>query len=274
MDLLLTGLPRSGTTLVCHLLSSLPDVVALHEPMRVGQWAGKSPTEILAEIDAFIVENRRTLLEERKAVSKHQEGRVPDNPVGSDVAAHGLRSQVVSLGAIEIQKQLPPDFTLAIKHNAAFTALLEFLVPRHACYAIVRNPLAVLSSWQSVDLPVHRGRIPAAEALVPPLKQSLSAIEDTLERQLFILDWFFARFQKHLPPERIVRYEEVVQTRGACLQRLHPDAAAISFPLESRNQSQLYKKDLSAKIGERLLASEGSYWNFYSKEDVQRLLEP
>src|SRR5689334_16285425 len=32
-DVLVTGLPRSGTTLTCHLLQKLPDTVALHEPM-------------------------------------------------------------------------------------------------------------------------------------------------------------------------------------------------------------------------------------------------
>jgi hypothetical protein len=31
---LITGTPRSGTTLVCHLLNQLPDTVALNEPMQ------------------------------------------------------------------------------------------------------------------------------------------------------------------------------------------------------------------------------------------------
>jgi hypothetical protein len=32
-NVVLTGLPRSGTTLVCRLLNKLPDTVALHEPL-------------------------------------------------------------------------------------------------------------------------------------------------------------------------------------------------------------------------------------------------
>ena len=31
-DVLLTGLPRVGTTLACHLLNTLPDAVGLDEP--------------------------------------------------------------------------------------------------------------------------------------------------------------------------------------------------------------------------------------------------
>jgi hypothetical protein len=33
-----TGLPRSGTTLTCHLLNKLPNTVALHEPIAPGQF--------------------------------------------------------------------------------------------------------------------------------------------------------------------------------------------------------------------------------------------
>lgn len=37
-DIILTGVPRSGTTLACLLLSKLPDVVALNEPMRTARF--------------------------------------------------------------------------------------------------------------------------------------------------------------------------------------------------------------------------------------------
>ena len=34
MDIILTGIARSGTTLSCSLLNKLPQCVALHEPMN------------------------------------------------------------------------------------------------------------------------------------------------------------------------------------------------------------------------------------------------
>src|SRR5262245_44435543 len=130
-DILLTGLPRSGSTLTCHLLSSLPNVVALHEPMKVMEFAGKSPEEILGMIDAFLVNNRQTLLSEGLAESKNVGGKVPDNPIASQFSEHGLRKSIAERGTIAVEKSLAPGFMLAIKHNAAFAALLEKLVERY-----------------------------------------------------------------------------------------------------------------------------------------------
>ena len=36
-NILITGVPRSGTTLTCYLLHQLPNVIALNEAIRVGQ---------------------------------------------------------------------------------------------------------------------------------------------------------------------------------------------------------------------------------------------
>ena len=42
-NVVLTGLPRSGTTLACHLLNKLPDTVAVLEPFEAGRFAGLLP---------------------------------------------------------------------------------------------------------------------------------------------------------------------------------------------------------------------------------------
>ena len=52
-NLLLTGVPRSGTTLCCHLLGQASDTVALFEPMHVMDL----PTEQTAarqEVEIFL----------------------------------------------------------------------------------------------------------------------------------------------------------------------------------------------------------------------------
>jgi len=49
---LLTGLPRSGTTLVCALLNRLPDTVALSEP-RILRLHGDRDLAV-RQIDAFL----------------------------------------------------------------------------------------------------------------------------------------------------------------------------------------------------------------------------
>ena len=97
----------------------------------------------------------------------------------------------------------------------------------------MRNPLAVLASWQTVDLPVHRGRIPAGEALDRDLHRALEREPAVLGRQLVVLDWFFGRFHAHLDPANILRYEDVVESGGRALFRRlgHAGARLVAFQL-------------------------------------------
>lgn len=272
-NLFVTGLPRSGTTLVCHLLSSLPDVVALHEPMRILELAGQTEEQVLQAIDTFTEQNRTSLLSNATAASKQIGGAVPDNPIAREKSDDGLRKPVNELGEIAVGKPLSPDFTLAIKHNAFFTVFLEPLAATRSCFAIIRNPLAVLASWQSVDLPVNRGQLPAATMWDADLAEHLKQTPDVVDRQLLILDWFFDRFARALPPERIVRYEDVIASGGKCLAHIVPQAASLTKALQSRNRSSLYDPAHYAMLGQRLLEGTGTYSSFYSPAEIEALLK-
>jgi hypothetical protein len=273
-NIILSGVPRSGSTLACFLLNKLPDVVALHEPMQV--WRLKELPDrarVLDEIEAFLEESRERLLSEGLAPSKHIDGRVPDNPFTDVVAESGLRTIQDRRDTISFEGPLSEAFVLVIKHPVAFAALLEDLVTRFRCFATIRNPLAVLGSWNSIDLPFQRGHAPIGEALDPPLGRALAQIPAVHERQLHLLGWFYDRFRRFLPRESVLRYEDVVETGGGALEVVTGRAADLAEPLEDRNGSQLYDRALMQDLGARLLASEGPYWDFYSRDDVARLLD-
>src|SRR5437016_4669259 len=195
-NVLITGTPRSGTTLICSLLNKLPDIVALHEPMNVWEFANcRSGDEIAEMVENFCAESRKSLHEEGFAVSKHVGGKVRDNSAAVDRA--GKRSRQTEHGRIEIDKPVSKEFTLAIKHPAAFTALLEPLSKRFECFAIVRNPLATLASWNSLDwLALRDGRSPIGEKLDVDLARALETKSDAVERQIQILEWFYDRFHR------------------------------------------------------------------------------
>jgi hypothetical protein len=175
------------------------------------------------------------------------------------------------LGMIAIEKELDAGFLLLIKHPAAFTALLKDLVRFFPCYAIIRNPLSVLASWSSVAMPVERGHAPAAEGLDAELRQALACLPDKRDRQLRLLSWFYEQYQRYLPANRILRYEDLVGTGGSSLQAITPYALALREPLESRNINPLYDAELLRSLGEKILATRGAYWSFYTKESVERL---
>lgn len=268
----LTGVPRSGTTLCCRLLGEADDTVALFEPMEVERLPDGDPEAALDVIDAFFDQSRASLLEQGRAISNHVGGAVPDNPFGHQRGTDGQRVRQAHRGEIRIDKPLGPAFTLVIKHNAAFTALLPQLATRFETFAVIRNPLAVLASWHSVDLPVTQGRMPAGERLDPSLRARLDAEPDRVGRQLLLLDWVFSRYAAYLPPERILAYEQVVASGGAVLARA-TGLAVPCRPLEERNASRLYDAGQCRGLAERLLAAPGAWRDFYRGTDIVDLAD-
>ena len=79
-DVVLTGLPRSGTTLVCRLLNTLPDTVALHEPIAPGKFAEMADDQAVLEgVERFFGRMRRMTRREKVAVSKNVGGKMINN---------------------------------------------------------------------------------------------------------------------------------------------------------------------------------------------------
>lgn len=268
----LTGIPRSGTTLCCRLLGQAPGVVSLFEPMDVASLPTSSRAEAIAEIRRFFDAAAHSLMANGSAPSYQAAGAVPDNPFSEERDASGLRLSVVRPGVVHLGAVPDPCFTLAIKHNAAFTALLPELADNFETYAIVRNPLAVLASWSSVSLPVSQGLLPAGMRLDPDLADRLANTPSTVDRQLIILDWTFARYRDGLPRERVIRYEDVVASGGGVLADVTGERVPRTV-LDERNSSRLYDRSLCSTLGHRLLADEGAWRDFYGADSVRALLE-
>jgi hypothetical protein len=270
-DLALTGVPRSGTTLCCHLLGQAQATVALFEPIEV-QRLDRERGRALDEIAGFYADSRATLLADGTAWSQQVDGRVPDNPFSSQRTADGQRRREAVRGRIRVEGPLPADLSLVIKHNAAFTALLPELAGRFLTCAVVRNPLAVLASWHSVDLPVSHGRLPAGEHFDPALARRLDAEPDRIGRQLLILDWLFSRYRDCLPAGQVLEYEQIVATGGAVLAQ----AYGLQLPqvqLQARNASRLYSAAVCEALALRLQRDQGAWRWRYAEADVEALLQ-
>ena len=273
-NVLITGTPRSGTTLLCSLLNKLPDTVALHEPMNVWEFPNCPNADTIADvIGRFCSQTRTSLLEKGIAVSKHVGGLIPDNVAADQVNRSGTRLRHTEHGPVRIEKPLSNDFTLAIKHPVAFTALLGTLSKRFECVAIVRNPLSMLASWNSLAwLNVKSGHAPIGEELDPELRKDLAAETDVFERQIHILEWFYRRFREFLPDQAIMKYETLIATRGRELANFFPDASALDENLTSKNVNKFYDRALMVELGEKLLRRSGVIWDFYNREDVEKLM--
>lgn len=210
---LITGIPRSGTTLCCNLLNQCENAVALHEPIDPQKLTSIEPATAVEEISQQI-KNIRTSLETNQPIEHGDKaGLELDNPIGQDTNDQGLRRQRANRGKVV----LPPidDKTaLFVKQNALFTALASELQKHYPIIAIVRNPIDVLLSWMTVDLPVNKGRLPAGEKYDRRLAEQLSRGTD-IERQIAIYRWFIEKFSQ--AKLTVVRYEDIIETNGQAL---------------------------------------------------------
>jgi hypothetical protein len=300
-NIVLTGPGRSGTTLTCYLLNKLPSTVALSEAINPEQYAKRMPdTEAVADgIEEFYLYMRRRALKRGMVISKHVGGKVPDNTKGMK---EGVRQRIAEKGWIEVGKDLSPDFYLAIKQPNMFTALLPTLVKRFPCFAIIRNPLAIMLSTSTLqqpkDAPASTSekvravmRNPRAIVLYKSGRKSRAAkvtydphlgerLEkhkregaDKIGQQLLRLHYSFERYQQFLPESHVLRYEDICGSRGKALEVIVPDAGDFDEQLENKNLNALYPRHKVLSFGERLLESEGAYWDFYTRESVREIME-
>ena len=148
---------------------------------------------------------------------------------------------------------LPPidnSTKLIVKQNALFTALSTELNERFEMVAIVRNPVDVLLSWMTVNLPVNRGRLPAGEKYDLELANHLKE-GSVFERQVKIYRWFIEKFrQAKLTP---VRYEDIIHTNGTAL--------FSSLRLEKTVPLQIPERTFPAEVTEQIL----KHWSAITK---------
>jgi hypothetical protein len=274
-NIVLTGPGRSGTTLTCFLLNKLPNTVALSEPISPGKYAERMPDReaVVDGIDEYYRDMREMALGPGLVVSKHVGGMVPDNTKGM---VDGRRQRIAEKGKIPVGKELEPDFYLAIKQPGLFTALLPYLAKRFPCFAIVRNPLAIMASTSTLQQHKRR-KNPAAKRRYDPelgnrLKDTKKEGTDRIGKRLLRLHYAFERYQEVLPESHVLRYEDICSSRGKALEVIVPAASQLDEPLENKNLNPLYQRDKVLRFGERLLESEGAYWNLYSRESVEEIM--
>ncbi len=272
-NIVLTGPGRSGTTLTCHLLNKLPNTVALAEPLTPSRFEEQMPDyeAVCDELEKVYRRMRRKALNQGVVLSKHIGGIVPDNTKGK---VDGVRQRIAVKGKIPVGKNLDRDFFLAIKQPGMFTALLPHLAKRFPCYAIVRNPLAIIASAGSIQSK-KKGKNRTA-----PMRYDAGYRRQVREDRKAGTDWVgrrlqytFERYEKILPREHIIRYEDVCASGGRALEVIVPSAADLNVSLENKNANPLYDRERVLRVGERLLESEGAYWNFYTREDVQEIMD-
>jgi hypothetical protein len=271
-DIVLAGLPRGGTTLACVLLNRFGNTAALNEPFSIPRLAAQpGRAELIKCLKNEFGAQRDSLLSSGSALSVGVNKKLVTNTIAHQRDETGLRPHQAPLQQVEFPQNLTQDFTLVAKHPNAFSVLLPTLLGDFECFAVVRNPLAVLLSWNSTKLPLRQGRVPAAELFDPDLRSRLENLTEISDRQMGILSHYFEIYRNHLSPETVFRYEDIVATHGNCLTAMVPDAPSSPEVLTSKNTNPAYDKSMAELLAVKLLQRTADWLPFYQPESISKL---
>ncbi len=265
-NIILTGPPRSGTTLTCHLINKLPNIVALHEPMNLKMFPDRKSS--IQNIKSFFSEMRQMITEENKAISRIKDGKIPTNPFES---GENNRKSIVAKGEFEIDKPLNNEFDLVIKQNGHFSFLLEDLKEEYECFSVIRNPLTVLASWNSIQAPVSRGNLNVLKGLDPILWDRLEGINNIYDRQITLLNELFNTLQ-YISNKNLIRYEDLISTGGKNLFVLHPEASKLNEHMENQNSKNKYDKETLFQLAGKLISKGGAWTSYYDEADLNLII--
>lgn len=244
--LLVTGLPRTGTSWAGKMLEASGEVLYVNEPMNPGHPPGHSPGVLNASVT-------------------HQFQYIaPGNDEVWRRAFTDTLSLRYRLGAELRRNRGAYDLARAGKYLAAFTAgrlrgrramlddpfaLLStsWLVQEMGCEAVVlvRDPVSVVGSWRSLGWAVH-----FHELLEQPdlLRDHLGPYVDRMRALVGSPDWLARscllwelaydvvdRTVAPLPGARIMRYESLVQDPLSSFQALYADLG-LTWSTSSRKR--------------------------------------
>lgn len=250
-DGLITGIPRSGTSLLCRLLDGLPGQAVINEPAEIFAALERSPRPWGMAV--LHREWRRCILAGEPIDNKVVAGRVVD-----DTAIVDERVPHVTTVAGE-------DFVLWTKNTLAYAARLPQLadvMPEAAVVACVRHPFDAIASWIETfphlrDADVDRFPLggTADPLLAAPQQLALAAIsgcsDPSLRRALLwrhLAGLLLAR-RRDL---HIVRYEDLTADPRGELTRIlgptftPPEADAIPVLTPRTRRAALSAADVEA----------------------------
>ncbi|MCE2926653.1 MAG: sulfotransferase [Rickettsiales bacterium] len=205
---LITGIPRSGTTLLAALIDSMEDSVCLNEPLWQQDLAKTSSNadEFVHKLVSDCSQLRAKLHGGESLPDLRRSDGLPVTNYLND------RGEVIVRPALFSRSGLSADFTLAVKHNGLYLGALPQLIAsgKFKIIALIRHPLDVLASWRASSLPVSRGELPAAAYFWPEMAALNRQDMALIDKQVQLLELLYRRIHQHEKELILLRYEELV----------------------------------------------------------------
>lgn len=246
-DIILTGIPRSGTTLACAMIFNLSNAVCLSEPEIINQFIAKAGSidEYTAMIEKEFTLIRNHIWKNKKIENKKGlNGELLTNYYSRNSDGEAKVNFKLEAERVEI---LNKKFVLGIKHNAHFMSVLTELARNQgfSIYVVIRDPINTVLSWRSLSLPISEGRLPAAEKFWPEIRHISNSNESLLVRQVMILEQFFQKIYENKDSIHIIIYEELVKDPHYFEKIFHQES--LRYPEFKPKSINLYKNENEAQ---------------------------
>ena len=136
-DILLTGIPRSGTSYLCATLHKITNCVAINEPYNMSIELNKTADPY--PVVEYHLSTRSDILKKKSVQNKLCNGKVIEDTV------------LVEKFESYYPKVTVPNFLLCSKNTLGYLArlsLLQSILPDIPIFACIRNPIDTIASWK------------------------------------------------------------------------------------------------------------------------------
>jgi hypothetical protein len=208
-ELIITGIPRSGTSYLCNLLHRCDNCVMLNEPDDLGPALDQ---RVPWPVATFYRDIRRDVVAGKSIRNKLVDGKVTED------TARGGNVQVTYSPKVASR-----DFVLGVKTTIPFLSRLPMLrrvMPNARVVVVVRNPFDAIASWKSTFEHLREGdprrtRIgnpndPWLSGVQRSELEQVAAIGDVVVRRAAWWRYLAQLVLENARPEEIVRYEDLV----------------------------------------------------------------
>lgn len=214
-DVIVTGIPRSGLTLVAALIDGLPNAMCLNSPAMHSELVRQATDSICYGklLAGDFLWTRAQIIDKQPVYDFRSLSGAPLVD-GLHDPKMPLKASSGEPSAIPLTRNLTGDFILGAKHHTLYTSVLPTLVKfRHfKIIAVIRHPLDVFASWKQLPKPLLAKGNPKGIGRFWPEALGIAssgANMATLFAQLY--DLYLQRYHELREHIHIVKYEDIIE---------------------------------------------------------------
>ena len=252
-DLIITGIPRSGTSFLCNLLHRIENCVVINEPTEI--FEPLINQSVPWGIATFYKDIRRDILDGKPIKNKLLEGKVVEDTL--------IKDEITTY----IPKVTTPDFILATKNTLTYLARLNAIqraMPHARFVTCVRNPIDTIASWKTSfehlkeadikSFPCGHPHDPWLSGRQRKAVLYILSVEDAAERRAVLWRYLAELILTQSKNLILVQYEELVENPVIVLKHIlkgwkgHYRIVETIKPSKPRRKKRaaLNEKDLQA----------------------------